>query len=495
MFNLGTLGAAVTLDDSQYRASLQQLGTKTNSILSKVSGIAAAYLGFNSLKNAVVGCVSAFIKQENAVNSLERALSLKGQAAYSKKLQQVASDLQAVTVFGDETTIAAMAMGVNMGIAADKMEDTTKAAMGLAAAHNMDLTTSMQLLAKANAGNTGALSRYGIQIDSTKSKQAQFNQVLELGKKAFPLAEAQTTGQKLQQLAGAWGDLMETIGEFISELFDVKGAASAVTDSIKSLTDFIKKNMDEWIFQIKYVYYYVEASFKAIFAVIEPALTFIGQIFTAAVQNLISIAQWGMENIGKIWEHLPEIFYGIGKDIYTYYKNFFTSLYNLAKNLGDAIWNAIIDGDTSGFEKTWKKLKEDSIRTVAETGKYTEQALAKSGATPFPELKQADFSGMIDKYKNLDNTFADIDQRRIEKQAKLEEAYAKKLERSKNGQDNKKSKTGGKSSGTFSAADIDTITSQNRTVENIDSNVSFMKEELEKIRKNSKSGYGTVKFA
>ena len=79
MFNLGTLGAAVTLDDSQYRESLQQLGEDTRSmlessfdqasvavdnstmpqtvqqignqtrfILGSISGIAAAYVGFNS---------------------------------------------------------------------------------------------------------------------------------------------------------------------------------------------------------------------------------------------------------------------------------------------------------------------------------------------------------------------------------------------------------------------------------------------------------------
>jgi len=443
-------------------------------------------------------------KQEQFNQVLElgkKAFPLAKTQDTSKKLQQLASDLQQVTIYGDETTLAAMAMGINMGIAADKMEDTTRAAMGLAAAYSMDLTTAMQLLAKANAGNTGTLSRYGITIDTTKSKQEQFNQILKKGKDAFPLAEAQTTGQKLQQLANAWGDLMEVIGQFISELFDVKAAAASATSSIANLTTFIRKNMDEWIFQIKYVYAYVEASFKAIFAVIEPRLTFIGQIFTAAVQNIVAIAQWGMENVGKIWEHLPEIFVGIGKDINNYWENIFTGLYNLAKNFGKALWDAIRNGDTSGFEKMWEHLKDDAIRFVAEQGKYTENALAQAGATPFPELKQADFSGMIDKYKNMANTFADIDQQRIEKQARLEADYAKKLERSKTPANNKTDKGGadaagkGKNdvAGSFSAAVLNAMlgsgSPEKETAKNTREMVRLQRQQLTKNTFDNSSTY------
>ena len=52
MFNLGALGAAVTLDDSQYRQKLQQLGGETKALLGKVAGFVA------SIPTAVIGGVS-----------------------------------------------------------------------------------------------------------------------------------------------------------------------------------------------------------------------------------------------------------------------------------------------------------------------------------------------------------------------------------------------------------------------------------------------------
>ena len=431
MFNLGALGAAVTLDDSQYRQKLQQLGGETKALLGKVAGFAAAYVGFNTLKSAVEGCVSAFMTQEDAVDDLNDALALKNSSGYSESLQKLASDLQLVTTYGDEATMAVMALGINMGIPAAKMEDATKAAMGLAAAYNIDLNTAMQLIAKAHAGNTGALSRYGIILDQTKSKEEQFNELLQKGKAAFPLAEADTLSGKLQQLANVWGDLMEVVGQFIVELFGVGDASGDVTQMISEATDYIKKNMDEWVFEIKYVYAYFEAGIKAVWAIFEPAVTYLWQCFKAGINNIVAIAQWGFENAGKIWENLPDIFVGIGKDILQFWKNIFNGLLNLAMNLGKAIWTAIKGGGLDGFKRTWDQLCQDAVKTISDSGRFTEEALAKAGVSVFPEMQSGNFGEMVDKYKRIGDTFAQIDAARAAKQAKLEADYAAKLERSK----------------------------------------------------------------
>ena len=500
MFNLGVMGAAVTLDDSQYRQKLQQLGGETKSILGKIAGIAAAYVGFNTLKSAVEGCVSAFIVQENAVNGLDRALANKGAEAYSEKLQKLAGDLQLVTTHGDEATIATMALGINMGIPADKMEDATKAAMGLAAAYNMDLNTAMQLIAKAYAGNTGALSRYGIQIDTTKSKQEQFAQVLEKGKKAFPLAEAQTTGQKLQQLANVWGDLKEVIGEFVVELLGVGENSGNVAKMISEATDYIKKNLNEWVFEIKYVYAYFEAGIKAVWAIFEPAVTYLWQCFKAGMENIVAIARWGFENAGKIWDALPDIFVGIGKDILQYWKNIFNGLLNLAVNLGKAIWTAIKGGGLDGFKQTWDHLCQDAVKTISDSGRFTEEALAKAGVSAFPEMQSGNFGEMVDKYKRIGDTFSKIDAERAAKQAKLEADYAAKLERSKKpktpeggGADNA---GGGKNTvvGSFSAAVLDAMLGasvpEQETARNTKEQLRLTRELLDKTGNGSTLTYG-----
>lgn len=493
MFNLGTIGAAVTLDDSQYRNKLQKLGGETKQMLGKIAGIAGAYLGFRALENAVTGCVEAFIVQENAVNGLNRALANKGGIEYSEQLQKLAGDLQVVTTYGDEATMAAMKLGVNMGIPAAQMEDATKAAMGLSAAYEMDLNTAMQLVAKANAGQTGTLSRYGIVLDQTKSKEEQFIELLQKGKGAFPLAEAQTTGQKLQQLKNVWGDLKEVVGQFLVELFGVNGSIQDTSKALLAATRYIEKNMQEWIFEIKYVFTYFEAGIKAVWAIFEPAVTFLWESFKASMENIVSIAQWGIENAGNIFASLPEIFAGIGKDILQCWKNLFSGLLHLAGNLGKAIWTAMKGGGTGGFEEAWKKLQADAEKTTGDMGKFTKEALVKAGVSAFPELKSGgDFGEMLKKYGNIGARLEEIDRDRDKKQHELELAYAKKLEKS-TGKNNNSGNGGGAENagsgdadvvGNFSTAVLSAMlgkgTPEMETAQNTREMVRLQKEQLER---------------
>lgn len=483
-----TIGAKVALDDSAYRQTLMQMGDMTKSILGKVAGFAGAYMGVIGLKSAVEGSVKAFMVQEDAVDDLEDALHIKGADQFSEKLQQVASDLQLVTTYGDEATMATMALGINMGIPAAKMEDATKAAMGLAAAYNIDLNTAMQLIAKANAGQTGTLSRYGIVLDQTKSKEEQFAELLQRGKDAFPLAEADTLSGKLQQLQNVWGDLMEVVGEFIVELFDVGNTSEGVTQMVSDATAYIKQNLQEWVFEIKYVYAYIEAGIKAVWAIFEPAVTYLWQCFKAGISNIVAIAQWGFENAGKIWENLPDIFVGIGKDILQYWKNIFNGLLNLAINLGKAIWTAIKGGGIEGFKKTFDQLCADAVKTVADSGKYSEEALVRAGVSAFPKLQTGDFGGMVDKYRKIGDTFAQIDADRAAKQARLEEDYARKLERSRapKGKPGQQPGGAGKESvaGSFSAAMLNAMlgagSPEKETAKNTKEMVRLQREQLKK---------------
>lgn len=428
MFNAGIIEAAATLDDSQYKQKLQGMPGMAQKMLGKFAGLAAGYLSFKAGVGAIKACTSAFMVQEDAVDNLEDALRLKGAEGYSAELQQLASDLQKTTTYGDELTMGVMAQGLNMGLAADKIGDATQAAMGLAAAYNIDLNTAMQLVAKANAGQTGTLSRYGIVLDQTKSKQEQFAELLKKGKDFMPLAEADTLSAKLTQLQNAWGDLTEVVGQFIVELFGVGDASGGAMEIITACTAYLQQNMDEWVFCIRSVYYEVEAGVKAVWAIFEPAVTFLWQCFKAGMTNIINICKWGFENAGKIWENLPSIFVGIGKDILQYWKNVFTGLLNLAKKLGKAIWRAIEGDGLDGFKDMFNQLCQDAVKTISDSGKYTEEALSRAGVSALPEMQSGDFSGMVDKYKNIGSKFDAIDRERREKQQRLEFNYARKLE-------------------------------------------------------------------
>ena len=436
-FNLGTIGAAVTLDDSDYVNTLGGIEQKTSAVLKKIGGIAASFFGLNALRQFAQDSVKAFIVQENAVNGLERALDRIGKAGYSKKLQDVASSLQSLTTYGDEATLQAMALGVNMGLSAEQMEEATKAAMGLAAGYSLDLTSAMQLVAKAANGNTSRLAMYGIQVDQTKSKQEQFNEVLRLGNEKFDLAKAETYGQRLTQLGNAWGDLKEEVGEFLLALSGFDDWSEELMNTISYITDVIKENCEQWAFEIKYVWTFFEAGLKNIWAPIEPAATFIVQVFSAAFQNIISIGQWSFDNLDKIWENLPEIFIGICKDIWQTLKDFAIMVYDLFANLGTAIWQAIKGGGLSGFRDLWNELSDDWNNLAQNLGSNTAQALADAGVSAFPDLQSANYGELVDKYAHLSDRFAEIDRERQQKEADLEYNLIERLEKKRTQKQNR----------------------------------------------------------
>ena len=428
-FNLGTIGAAVTLDDSGYVNTLGGLEQKTAAVLKKIGGLVAGFFGLNAIKQFAQESVNAYIVQENAVNGLERALDRIGKAGYAQKFQALATSMQRMTTFGDEATLQAITLGVNMGIAAEKMEDATKAAMGLAAGYNLDLTTAMQLVAKAANGNTGRLAMYGIQVDQAKSKQEQFNEVLQIGNEKFDLAKAETYGQRLTQLGNAWVDLKEEVGEFLLALSGFDDWSEELVSTISNITDVIKENCEQWAFEIKYVWTFFEAGLKNIWAPLEPAVTFIVQVFKAAFENIVSIGQWAFDNLDKIWDNLPDIFVAIFKDIINYYKNWAMMLIDLGVNLGKALWKAIRHGDASGFSDLWNDLVDDWNKTIGELGDETAKVLHDAGVSAFPDLASPDYSGLINKYAHLSDRFAEIDRERQQKEADLEYNLKERLDK------------------------------------------------------------------
>ncbi|MBO4620372.1 MAG: hypothetical protein J5654_09715 [Victivallales bacterium] len=196
----------------------KEAGENIDSLAKKAAKAAAAFFGIQKAIGLLSASFKKFTIQEDAVVSLERSLQNAGAETetYSRRLQRLAAELQKVTKHGDEATLAAMSQAMNLGISASQMEEVTKAAMGLAAAIGVDLNTAMSLMVRANAGHTETLAKYGITLDGTLTKEQRFQQLLEIGKQKFPLAEAKSASDKLQQMGNAVGDTGEAIGRMLS---------------------------------------------------------------------------------------------------------------------------------------------------------------------------------------------------------------------------------------------------------------------------------------
>jgi len=206
--------------------STKQLG---KSLTMNVTAPIAA-LGFTAVR--------AFQQQAKAIAQVEAGLkSTGGQVGYtSQQLQQMASDLQTKTLFGDEQILqdATAQLLTFTNISGEQFARTQQAALDLATRLDGDLKGASIQLGKAlndPVANLSALSRSGIQF--SEEQKEVIKSMAETGR----LAEAQTlildelnnqyggsaeaaakADGGFTQLANSFGDLQEEFGKILVDV-------------------------------------------------------------------------------------------------------------------------------------------------------------------------------------------------------------------------------------------------------------------------------------
>ena len=188
---------------------------KVQDNLGKIGTIGVAAFGI--LTAAIIKGISEYSQQEQAVNSLTRAMVNNG--IYSKELKDSylaqADALSKVTLFGDEQIIAAQSAFSQQARGVQLTKENTKAILDFAQAQGIDAAQAAELVGKAVGTSTNALARYGIEVTATASKSEKMSQVLEgLNSKFGGQAEAATGGLgALQLLSKSVGELFENLGQ------------------------------------------------------------------------------------------------------------------------------------------------------------------------------------------------------------------------------------------------------------------------------------------
>ena len=180
--------------------------------------------------------VRNFDKQAQALAQVEQGLKSTGNSAgfTSKKLQQMASDLQNTSLFGDEEILQKVTAQLLTftGIAGSEFERTQQAALDLSARLGNDLQSASIQLGKAlndPVANLSSLSESGIQFTVSQKETikslAQTNRLAEAqgiilselekqyGGSAAAAAKAGTG--PLKQFANILGDISEEFGKII----------------------------------------------------------------------------------------------------------------------------------------------------------------------------------------------------------------------------------------------------------------------------------------
>jgi hypothetical protein len=132
-----------------------------------------------------------------------------------------------------------MAYAAALGAPVDRLDELSIAAAGLAARLKMSMQTAMMYLVRGlTSGRFDILTRYGLQLDKTKTKEEQFAQVLQFANEGFSkqIEMADTISGRLTQLKDNIGDAMEVLGKRLSERFKLKEIVDAISKSVFRLS-------------------------------------------------------------------------------------------------------------------------------------------------------------------------------------------------------------------------------------------------------------------
>lgn len=193
------------------------------------------------VKDFVVESVQAYAEEEAAVKKLTVALSAQGTAAPAtlQAYRDMAAGLQQMTTYADDAVLASQALLVQVGnVMPHQMARALEATTNLASGLGIDLEAATMLVAKAFAGKTETLSRYGVVVDETQLKLRGVDAVLDVVQQKFggqAQAEIETMSGRLKQAANLWGDLKEKIGETVATDPLVQAFLRNTTDSIERM--------------------------------------------------------------------------------------------------------------------------------------------------------------------------------------------------------------------------------------------------------------------
>lgn len=199
-------------------------------------------------KRVVDSFVSASIQQQQAETRLRAALIATGQASQQTfdSVKSYASELQRTANIGDELAISMGAQIQALGkLSGEEIPKAMQATVGLAKLTGMDLNGAALLVAKTLNSSTNALSRYGIQLDTSKTKSEKLDEITRATAAGFKIAqaEADTYEGKLIGLQNAQGDLNEAVGDLITHSPDAKAAFDEMKSGIEGFTEALELSL------------------------------------------------------------------------------------------------------------------------------------------------------------------------------------------------------------------------------------------------------------
>lgn len=220
-----------------------------NAMATGVGKALAAFAAAKGILDFFSSSVTLANENARAVNTLAAAYQAVGYTADGamKQAQEFATKMQNLTGIADEAFLNAQRLLANYGVVGTKAQEAIQAAYSLSIGKSMDFASAMDLVSKAAAGQTTALTRYGIQIDKNTERGEKFDAVLAQINDKFGATAQAAMGDMISRtnaLKQAWGDFKEQIGAGLND--GLSPAVNFLTKAVGWLNQAFKSMSAGW---------------------------------------------------------------------------------------------------------------------------------------------------------------------------------------------------------------------------------------------------------
>lgn len=238
---VGQAKVKLGLEAEQFKKGIKESGKELNAFAGIAKkAFAGLAVGFSAkaIVSGINQSVEAFRQQEIAVKSLNQALMNSGTYTYeySQQIQNLASEIQSFSNYGDEAVIKATGLGQAMAGNVKFTNEAIKSVVDFAAAMDMDLDSAFRLVGKSIGSDTNALARYGIQLDKNMTKEQKMAVITEKLGSSFGGTAREMANSSIQ-MKNALSDLSEAVGHLFNPA--VESGQKWVIRWAQSVTEFI----------------------------------------------------------------------------------------------------------------------------------------------------------------------------------------------------------------------------------------------------------------
>jgi hypothetical protein len=368
--------------------SIQRSGSIASGVFSGLAKFAGMAMVFRGVTSSISGMVAGAVDAQKSGAKLDAVLASTGGAAgvSGDEIRKLAGDLQLVTDFEDDATIAAAGvLATFTQVRGDVFKDAIVSAQNLSAVMGQDLQSSVVQIGKAlNDPIKGitALSRVGVSF--TEQQKQQITQMTKAGDiagaQAMILRELQTEfGGAAEAMSSPFtriGNIVGDIGEGIGSVFlpALEAVASRIAEGILPVAESMSEKfataggvLRDVVVSAINTAVTVVSNFGTYLDLLgaQTALVFV-QIGNAVsyffTDQLPAYFTWFLDNWGNLWTDALSI-------TQTAFSNLFT---NVGTNMA-AIWEYIASGGMTALEFAWTPLLDGFEATVSELPKIAER--------------------------------------------------------------------------------------------------------------------------